>query len=60
MTADPSETPAATAGAGTADLTLDEAVAAADVPPELVAQSLGQYVRASWLGSAAATAVSCP
>ena len=49
MTADPSETPAGTAGAGTADLTLDATVAAADVPPELIAQSLGQYVRASWL-----------
>jgi D-xylose transport system permease protein len=47
VTADPSETPAGTAGAGTADLTLDAAVAAADVPPELLAQSLGQYVRVS-------------
>ena len=49
MTADPSETSVATAGAGTDDLTLDETVAAADVPPELVAQSLGQYLRASLL-----------
>ena len=49
MTADPGETPAGTAGAGTADLTLDAAVATADVPPALIAQSLGQYVRASWL-----------
>jgi D-xylose transport system permease protein len=54
VTADPSETPAATTGAGTtgagtADLTLDASVAAADVPPELIAQTLGQYVRASWL-----------
>jgi D-xylose transport system permease protein len=49
VTADPSETPAGTTGAGTADLTLDAAVAAADVPPALIAQSLGQYVRASWL-----------
>jgi D-xylose transport system permease protein len=49
VTADPSETPAGTAAAGTADLTLDAAVAAADVPPALIAQSLGQYVRASWL-----------
>ena len=49
MTADPGETPATgTAGAGTVDLTLDAKVAAADVPPELVAQSLGQYFRASW------------
>jgi D-xylose transport system permease protein len=49
VTADPGQTRAGTAGAGTADLTLDSEVAAADVPPELVAQSLGQYVRASWL-----------
>ena len=48
MTADPSETPAGTAGAGMADLTLDAKVAAAHVPPELLAQSLGQYLRA-WL-----------
>src|SRR5579863_2403683 len=47
VTADPGETPAVT-GVGTADLTLDAKVAAADVPPELVAQSLGQYFRASW------------
>jgi D-xylose transport system permease protein len=49
VTADPGQNPALTAGAGTADLTLDAEVAAADVPPELVAQSLGQYMRASWL-----------
>jgi len=49
VTADPSQTPAPTAGATTADLTLDPEVAAADVPPALVAGSLGQYVRASWL-----------
>ena len=49
MTADPGEASAGTAGAGTADLTLDAKVAAADVPPELIAQSLGQYLRASWL-----------
>jgi D-xylose transport system permease protein len=54
VTADPSETPAGTAATGTAatgtaDLTLDAAVAAADVPPALIAQTLGQYVRASWL-----------
>ena len=48
MTADPGETPAGTVGAGTVDLTLDAKDAAADVPPELVAQSLGQYIRASW------------
>jgi len=49
VTADPGETPAGTAGAGTTDLTLDDTVAAADVPPEILAQSLGQYLRASWL-----------
>jgi D-xylose transport system permease protein len=49
VTADPSETPAGTAGAGTADLTLDANAAAADVPPELLAQSLGEYLRAWWL-----------
>jgi len=49
VTANPGETPAGTAAAGTADLTLDAKVAAADIPPELLAQSLGQYVRASWL-----------
>ena len=48
MTADPGETPAAT-GAGTVDLTADAKVEAADIPPELVAQSLGQYMRAWWL-----------
>ena len=49
MTADHGETPAGTAGAGTADLTLDAKVAEADVPPEILAQSLGQYFRASLL-----------
>jgi D-xylose transport system permease protein len=44
VTADPGETPAGTA----VDLTA-AAEAAADVPPELVAQSLGQYLRAWWL-----------
>ena len=46
--ADSSQTPAgATDTTMVADLTAaDEA--AADVPPELVAQSLGQYLRASW------------
>ena len=48
VTADPGETPAGT-GVGTADLTLDATAATADVPPELLAQSLGQYFRASWL-----------
>jgi D-xylose transport system permease protein len=49
VTADPGDTPAGTAGAGTVvDLTAAPEVAAAEVPPELLAQSLGQYVRA-WL-----------
>ena len=50
VTADPGETPAGAVNAGTAvDLTAAPQAAAADVPPELVAQSLGQYVRAWWL-----------
>jgi D-xylose transport system permease protein len=49
VTADSGETPPGTAGAGMVDLTLDAKVAAADVPPELLAQSLGQYLRAWWL-----------
>jgi D-xylose transport system permease protein len=49
VTADPGETPAGTAGAGTADLTLDAKAAAADVPPAILAQSLGQYLRTWWL-----------
>ena len=50
MTADPGETPAGTAdAAAAADLTAAPEVAAADVPPELLAQSLGQYLRAWWL-----------
>jgi D-xylose transport system permease protein len=48
VTADPGQTPAPAAAAGTTDLTLDATVAAADVPPELAAQSLGEYFRASW------------
>ena len=48
MTADPAETPTGTAGNGLVDLTLDAKVAAADVPPELLAGSLGQYFRAWW------------
>jgi D-xylose transport system permease protein len=45
LTADPGETPAGTAEAGSAvDL-----APAPDLPPELVAQSLGQYLRAWWL-----------
>jgi D-xylose transport system permease protein len=47
VTADPGETPAGTS-VRTADLTLDAAAATADVPAELLAQSLGQYFRASW------------
>ncbi len=49
MTADHGESPAASAGTGTADLTLDAKVAEADVPPEILAQTLGQYFHASWL-----------
>jgi len=48
VTADPGETPAGSADAGAVDLTLDAKVAAADVPPALVAQSFGQYLRAWW------------
>ena len=48
MTADHGETPTATADPGMADLTLDARAAAADVPPELVAGSLSQYLRAWW------------
>jgi D-xylose transport system permease protein len=48
VTADPGKTPAPAAGAGTVDLTADAKVEAADIPPEIVAQSLGQYFRASW------------
>jgi len=52
VTADPGETPAdlGTADAGAAlDLTAHNAAVVADLPPELVAQSLGQYLRAWWL-----------
>jgi D-xylose transport system permease protein len=45
VTADSGETPAGTS----VDLTAAPEAAAADVPPELVAQSLGQYLRAWWL-----------
>jgi len=48
VTADPGETQAGTAGAGIVDLTLDAEVAEADVPPELLAQSLSEYLRVSW------------
>jgi D-xylose transport system permease protein len=50
VTADPGETPAGTGGAAmVADLTAAPEAAAAEVPPELVAQSLGQYFRAWWV-----------
>jgi D-xylose transport system permease protein len=50
VTAGPSETPAGLTGAGMAvDLTAAPEAAAADVPPEILAQSLGQYARAWWL-----------
>ena len=49
-TAGPGKTPAGTADAAmVADLTAAPEAAAADVPPELLAQSLGQYLRAWWL-----------
>jgi D-xylose transport system permease protein len=49
VTEDPGQTPAATAGAkGAVDLTAAPEVAAAEIPAELLAQSLGQYLRASW------------
>jgi D-xylose transport system permease protein len=38
-----------TADSGETDLTLDAKIAAADLPPALVANSLGQYLRAAWL-----------
>ena len=48
VTENSGQTPAGAADATmVADLTA-AAEAAADVPPELVAQSLGQYLRASW------------
>jgi len=50
VTADPGETPAGTAdGTIVADLTAAPKAGAAEVPPELVAQSLGQYLRAWWV-----------
>jgi D-xylose transport system permease protein len=50
VTAQRGETPTGTADASTAvDLTAAPQVAAADVPPELLAQSLRQYLRAWWL-----------
>jgi D-xylose transport system permease protein len=50
VTADAGETPAGTVDGGTAvDLTAAPDVAAAEVPPELLAQSFSQYLRAWWL-----------
>ena len=50
VTTDSGETPSGTADASkVVDLTAAPEVAAADVPPELLAQSLGQYLRAWWL-----------
>ena len=49
LTANPGETPTETGDAVMVDLTAAPEAAAADVPPELVAQSLGQYLRAWWL-----------
>ena len=49
-TADPGETRAGTADAAVVtDLTAASQAAAAEVPPELLARSLGQYLRAWWL-----------
>jgi D-xylose transport system permease protein len=50
LTTDSGETPSGTADATVvADLTATPEAAAAGVPPELLAQSLGQYLRAWWL-----------
>jgi D-xylose transport system permease protein len=50
VTADPGGTPTSAADSGTVvDLTAAPTAAEADVPPELLAQSLGQYFRAWWL-----------
>ncbi len=50
MTSDPGETRAGTADAAmVADPTAAPEAAVAEVPPELLAQSLGQYLRAWWL-----------
>ncbi|HUJ64137.1 MAG TPA: hypothetical protein VLX59_01280 [Acidimicrobiales bacterium] len=48
MTADPGQTPAETADASL-ELAAAPDLNVADVPPELLAQSLGQYLRAWWL-----------
>jgi D-xylose transport system permease protein len=50
VTADAGEIPTGKADAGTAvDLTAADAAATADVPPELLAHSLRQYLRAWWV-----------
>jgi D-xylose transport system permease protein len=50
VTADAGETPTGTADASTAvDLTAAPEAATADVPGEILAESLGQYLRAWWL-----------
>jgi D-xylose transport system permease protein len=48
-TGDPGETPAQTADAGVIELAAAPDMSVADVPPELLAQTLPQYLRASWL-----------
>jgi D-xylose transport system permease protein len=49
VTADPGETPTGMTNTTTAvDLTAAPEAVVADVPPELLAQSLGQYLRAWW------------
>ncbi len=48
VTASPSETPAVPADTGLVDLTAAPEAAAVDVPPELLAQSLGQYFQVWW------------
>jgi D-xylose transport system permease protein len=49
VTADQGETPAGATDAGPAELHAAPDMSVADVPPELLAQSLGQYLRAWWL-----------
>jgi D-xylose transport system permease protein len=49
VSSEPGETPAGTADAGLVDLTAAPQAAAADMPPEILAQSLGQYLRGWWL-----------
>ena len=51
MNADPGEAETGTADASVmVDLTATPEAAEADMPPELLAQSLGQYLRAWWIG----------